>query len=130
MREKERKMAETLTEGTWRWAEMIEDLERAGLNGVLINPSSLSDDGCSIGGQTKDGIKFLTTWIKDCFLLISMTKKDQAIIDAFSKVVEYKPFAEYYSVKSGLYTVEWDKKNPKSRFKELQQKREKNLRRI
>ena len=122
-------MAETCTDDRWLWTDMVDDLRKAGLEEVDIDPSTISEDYHTVGGRTKDGIYFVVTWMKDRFLLVSMTKKSQAITDAFSKVVEYKPFAEYISVK-GLYTVEWDRTDPKGRFKKLQDKGEKNLKRI
>lgn len=124
-------MAETLSDhGVWRWADMAEDLRQAGLQGVIIDPLSLGENCHSIGGSTKEGEKFYVTWLKDHFMMLSMKKKNQSIINAFSKVLEYKPFAEYISAESGIYTIEWDKKDAKGRFKALQEKKEKNLKEI
>lgn len=128
-------MAETIQKACsggmakWHWYSVMEDLKtQGGLDGVVIDPLSVNAHGC--GGVTKDGTKFFITWVPDMFLLVSMTLEEQSLIDAFAKVVEYRPFCSYISKESGLLTFEWDKKDPNGRFAELQKTGEANLRRV
>ena len=122
-------MAETIKEGKWHWFNVMKDLDQlGGLAGVVVDPLTMTDHGC--GGQTKEGTKFYITWIPETFLLLSMTKDEQALIDAFAKVVEYRPFCRYVEKDNGLLTVEWDKKDPDGRFVDLQSKDKKDIKRI
>lgn len=117
-------MAETIQNGCggeakWHWYNVMKDLRvQGGLDGVVIDPLSVSAHGC--GGKTKKGTKFYITWMPDILLLVSMSQEEQELIDAFAKVVEYRPFCRYISKESGLLTFEWDKKNPNGRLAELQ----------
>jgi hypothetical protein len=112
----------------WHWFNVISDLERQeGLAGVIIDPFSVNAHGC--GGHTKEGTRFYITWVPDMFLLVSMSQEEQALVEAFAKVVEYRPFCRYIN-EHGLLTIEWDKKDPEGRFAELQGKGEKELQRI
>lgn len=126
-------MAETIKRGCdgrrkWHWFNIMTDLEKqGGLAGVIIDPLSVNTNGC--GGQTKEGTKFYITWVPDMFLLISMSQEEQALVEAFAKVVEYPPFCRYIN-EHGLLTIEWDKTNPERRFAELQRNGEKELQRI
>jgi len=122
-------MAETIecvpgSKPKWHWDNVMGDLEKqGGLQGVVIDPFSVGDHRC--GGKTEKDTKFHITWVKDTFLLVSVSQEEQALIDAFTKIVEYKPFCRYVSIKSGLLTFEWDKKDPESRFDAL--KNDKNV---
>lgn len=127
-------MAETIETKTgslpkWHWYNVMKDLqEQGGIAGVTIDPMSVSGYGC--GGETMAGTKFAITWVKDHFLLVSITQNEQALIDAFAKVVEYPPFCRYVSKESGMLTFEWDKDDPEGRFLHLQNAGENNLQRI
>jgi hypothetical protein len=61
-------------------------------------------------------------------LVVSMAGKEdidfKTLIDAFSTVVEYKPFCKYkFKADNKIFpTYEWDKINPKGRYEELQEK--------
>lgn len=120
---------ETLSDsGKWTWTNIMDDLkEQGGLPGVTINPLTMNPNGC--GGQTEQGTGFAITWIKDLFMLISLTKDEPELIEAFSKVLEYKPFCKYINCKN-LLTYEWDKKDPEGRFLKLQKNNEISLQRI
>jgi hypothetical protein len=108
----------------WHWYNVASDLNKAlGSESVSVDPFSVGPHGC--GGTYNGGNKWFTTWVKNTFLLVSMQRYDQQLVDAFSKVVEYKPFCKYVEPDSKLITVEWDKKDPKGRFAELQQEGEK-----
>jgi hypothetical protein len=117
-------MAETIQNGCdgqakWHWYNVMEDLKnQGGLDGVVINPLSVNAHGC--GGETKKGTQFYITWVFNVFLLVSMSQEEQELVDAFAKVVGYRPFCRYISKDSGLLTFEWDKKNPDGRFAKLQ----------
>jgi hypothetical protein len=113
-------MPETIRFARWHWYDVMSDLEeQGGLAGVIINPSLMDAHGC--GGETEKGTKFYITWQLDMFLLVSMDKEEQALIEAFAKVVGYRPFCHYIN-RYGLFTVEWDKKDPEGRFAEILKK--------
>ncbi|MGD0576987.1 MAG: hypothetical protein ABSA74_02865 [Candidatus Staskawiczbacteria bacterium] len=125
-------MAETIerhgSQPKWHWYNVIEDLKRCGLDGVVIDPLTVNEHGC--GGETKKGTRFYITWVPDAFLLLSMAQEEDALVEAFARVVEYRPFCRYKSKESGLLTFEWDKQSPEDRFAELQREGEKDLRRV
>jgi hypothetical protein len=103
----------------WHWYNVASDLNKAlGDESVSVDPFTVGPHGC--GGTYNEGNKWFITWVKDTFLLVSMQQYEQRLVDAFSKVVEYKPFCKYVEPDSKLITVEWDKKDPKGRFVELQ----------
>ena len=105
----------------WHWYNVQRDLvEQGGLNDkeLMINPFSVTEHGC--GGEYK-GNPFYITWVKDKFLLVTAKKYSQELIDAFAKVVEYKPFVRYKEPESGMITTEWDKVDPEGRYQELQE---------
>ena len=126
-------MAETIKDGCdkhakWHWYNVMEDLKvQGGLDGVVINPLTVNAHGC--GGETKNGTRFYITWVHNDFLLISMSQEEQELVDAFAKIVEYRPFCRYVN-ESGLLTFEWDKNDPKGRFLELQSTKETDLQAI
>jgi len=103
----------------WHWYNIMSDLDvQGGLPGVVIDPLSVEECGC--GGTTTAGTKFYITWVKDKFLLLSVSQQEQALVDAFAKVVGYQPFCRYISTKGGLLTIEWDKQDPTGRYSELE----------
>ena len=112
-------MAETLDlDGRWLWYHIMNDLAtKGGFGGVIIDPLSLVAHSC--GGETRSGTLFCITWMKDLFLMVSLNRPEQPLIDALADVVEYRPFCKYIS-EVGLLTFEWDKKDPEGRFAELQ----------
>jgi hypothetical protein len=121
-------MPETAYEGKWRWQDVMRDLEiQGGLKGVIIDPFTVEAHGC--GGITAAGTKFVITWIRDIFLLVSMTKEETELIDAFAKVVGYRPFCCYIE-KPGVITFEWDKKDPEGRFASLKKEGKNQLKKV
>lgn len=128
-------MAESIAPGCsdgqakWHWHSVMHDLaEQGGLEGVTIDPLSVTDHLC--GGTTRMGTKFAITWIHDTFLLLSMSQDEDALVEAFARVVEYRPFCRYICKESGLLTFEWDKQDPEGRFARLQQDRQPSLSRL
>lgn len=115
-------MAETVEVGCdgvrkWLWYNVQRDLQkRGGLGDVVIDPLSVGPHSC--GGRHGTNPFFLT-WIHEQFLLVTMEKFSQLLVDAFARVVEYRPFCRYVT-SEGLTTVEWDKENPTGRFATLQ----------
>jgi len=106
----------------WHWFNVKRDLvEQGGLESkeVMVDPLSVIPYGC--GGQHK-GNPFNITWIHDIFLLVTSRDYDQALVDAFAKVVGYEPLARYREPDSGLITTEWDKTDPEGRYQRLQEK--------
>lgn len=119
-------MAETIEDrgsgSKWHYYNVKKDLvEQGGLEDkdVMVDPLSVDAHGC--GGAHK-GNPFTITWLPDTFLLVTSRGYDPELIDAFSRVVEYKPFARYREPDSGLITTEWDKKDPNLRYQVLLKK--------
>lgn len=109
----------------WHWYNIMEDLKvQGGLEGVVIEPSTVSTFGC--GGYTQAGTRFGITWVHDRFMLLSLNQDEPELVKAFSKVLEYQPFCKYVNTK-GLLTYEWDRQDPVGRYKELEKKGEKDL---
>ena len=119
-------MAETTCEGEWRWFDIEDDLvQQGGLNKdeISINPLTIREHFCA--GEYRGDI-FTLTWVKDMFMLLSMTKFSAKLVTAFSAVVEYRPFACYEN--DDYTTVEWDKIDPEKRWGALSGER--NLHRL
>jgi len=111
-------MAETIRDGRWHWYDVDNDLRTQGeLDKVCIDPLSVNAHGC--GGVTKMGTNFYFSWILNTFLLLSMSVEELTLVDAFAKVVEYRPFCRYVD-DNGMLTFEWDKNDPSGRSVELQ----------
>ncbi len=124
-------MAETITvhhgSSQWNWSDVWHDLEtQGGLKEIIIDPLTMSANGCAGSFQKNP---FYLTWIKDVFMLLSMKVFSQQLVDAFSAVVEYQPFCRY-TEENDLITVEWDKKDPAKRFKELEVKGHRDFQRL
>lgn len=110
---------ETITDHGWTWANVYADLTTQGAldkDDLVIDPTMFCD--AHYGGGFYRGDIFTMTWVKDTFLLLSMTRFSQTLIDAFAAVVEYQPFVCYTS--SAYTTVEWDKADPDGRWERLQ----------
>lgn len=125
-------MAETIRSDNgiqkWHWFDVAHDLkEQGGLPNVVVDPLTVTAYGC--GGETKEGTKFYITWIHDVFLLLSVSQEQPALVEAFAKVVEYRPFCRYID-ENGLLTFEWDKKDLEGRFTELQKQGALELQRV
>jgi len=116
-------MAETIRTGCggqkgWLWADIMGDLRRqGGLAGVVIDPLSVQPGSC--GGETKKGTKFFISWAHNKYLFLTMTGEDLDLVEAFAKVLEYRPYCRY-SDEHGLVTFEWDKEDPDGHFAELE----------
>jgi len=112
-------MAETIIDGKWHWYQLPKDLEQqAGYKGIYVDPLSVGHVSC-VGGTDK-GNKFTLTWRPDRLMMISLLEDEQALIDAFATVVEYKPLCKYRYESTGLITYEWAKYDSKERFEKLQ----------
>jgi hypothetical protein len=111
-------MTESIEHGTWTWHAVMHDLEVQGeYPGVTVEPFSVSLNSCL--GTTPLGNRFATSWAKDSLLMISMKTDEPELIEAFAKVVEYRPFCSYID-QNGMITYEWDKIDPDGRLLELQ----------
>jgi hypothetical protein len=115
-------MAETMRVGCdgtekWHWWQIQTDLvEQGGLNehDTFIDPLSMKENASYGAYKNK---KFVFSWAKDKFFMLSTLEYSQILVDAFSKVLEYKPFCRYS--RDGIITVEWDKVDPQSRLNTL-----------
>lgn len=105
---------ETLTKGKWMWYDVMSDLKAKGCN-VVINPIMARRN--SLTG-VYDETYFAIAWAKDIFLLLTMTKHRRKLVDAFSDIVEYLPFA--MRVDGNRWTFEWSKADVESRWTALQ----------
>lgn len=115
-------MAETIEElgsgAKWHWYNVMSDLiQQGGLSDVVIDPLSVDAYGHGCGGQHGDN-RFFISWLHNQFLLVTMQRFSQQLLDAFVRVVEYQPFCRYY--RDGMVTIEWDKNDPNARFEDLQ----------
>jgi hypothetical protein len=108
---------ETIVKGEWSWHNVVKDLARqSGLRGVkIICPNSKG-----FVYETKEGVKFYIFWKKNDFLQVTMSEKSKAIIEAFAKIVGYRPFCRYINL-SRSTTFEWrrGKNNQNDRFRKL-----------
>lgn len=102
----------------WPWYNVESDLNKAlGDKSVSVDPSSVGPNGC--GGTYKGDNKWFKGWRKNEFLRVSMQQYEQRLVDAFSKVVGYRPFCKYIDPHSRTIEVEWVKNDPNGRFAEL-----------
>ncbi len=120
---------ETLNKrGIWTWAAIMADLEKqGGLKNVAIDPFSVRLNFCA--GQY-DGRLFTVSWVHQILLMVSMKPEcySPELIEAFTKVVEYRPCYKYLEKAGGkipMITVEWAKNDAEARFAELQEKEKK-----
>lgn len=117
-------MAETLIcdpngERAWYWYNIKKNLEeQGGLDGVIISPV-ITDGHCG-EGVTKEGVRFDFLWFNDAYMIVAMNQEDQNIIEAFAKVVEYRPFCRYIQ-ENGYFAFAWIKNNPDDVYALLQQ---------
>jgi hypothetical protein len=117
---------ETLNKyGIWTWAAIMMDLkEQGGLEEVYVDPFSVQPHFCA--GEYNRKV-FTVSWSFKRLLMVSMKVEEYApeLIEAFSKVVEYRPFCKYLEKAGGkipMVTVEWAKNDAEARFAELQEK--------
>lgn len=105
----------------WLWHSVQRDLEQqGGLEGdLMVNPFSVIPNGLS---GTYRGNLFCITWAKDKCLIVSSKECDHPeLVDAFTRVVEYKPFARYREPDIGELTTLWSKlETPDVSYAQLQ----------
>lgn len=89
----------------WPWYNVQDDLNKTNLVDVVIDPMSVTTNGNN--GVTGNGMKFSITWIHDTLLMVSFPVEDDALIKAFTTVLEYGPTYKYIHTESGLITFEW-----------------------
>jgi len=112
-------MAETVVNLTWYSHNMESDLEhQGGLDNVVIDKSNV-DEGSYVGRY--DGNRFYVRWAYKASLILSMKQFSQKLVDAFSKVLGYKPFCRYNC--DGSVIVEWDKIYPAAAFESLREEK-------
>lgn len=128
-------MAPTLKDGgVWYWYHVWHDLQTTGGlgRGIVIDPTT-TFEGQSGGGKF-NGHKFtFTRWPGEAFRLNMWGGFHQALVDAFTKVLEDSPFCRYLDQDSGggqVVTVEWNVVDPGKRFQELQARGQKEIVRL
>lgn len=120
-------MAETIEdvcnnvgETEWSGRNVQRDLvQQGGLRESDLVIKSVNNHG--VGGEY-NGNPFYTAWARNEFLLVTSERYDSELIDAFARVIGYKPFARYTEPGNKMITTEWDKINPDKRFEELKTK--------
>ena len=116
-------MTETIKQGCngvdkWHWYNISKDLvDQGGLSktDISINPLSVRPSFCA--GKFR-GHTFTLSWQHEALLMLSMTSFDIDLVNAFSVVVDYKPFVKYLSP-NGMITVEWHKIDPDGEFQKI-----------
>lgn len=104
----------------WPWYNVRQDLMTQGnLEGVQIDSLLCSRYGYD---GSFNGIAFAFTWAHNESLILSMERFSRPLVEAFSAVLGYKPFCRY--TKFEMVTVEWDKVNPKDRYRELEEEKQ------
>jgi len=112
----------------WHWYNVRNDLiEQGGLeeDSITINPLTVTDEGC---GGTHEDAKFYITWMHEVGLIVTSEKEDVQLVDAFSNVVGYKPFAKY--IDDNGTTFEWYKKDPDAMYQTLMKENKVGLTRL
>ena len=106
----------------WIPEEMEKDLGKTGLlDGFFYllykYPESWTDSTGLCGG----GNLMKITWVADKLLIVCMKTYHQRMIDAFSAVVEYKPFCQYQiEFEEEIWSVtEWSKERIQERIAEI-----------
>lgn len=102
----------------WHWYNVMSDLRTQGGVDAVIDPMTVRKAGC---GGTYDNSRFFISWVQDRFLLLTMTEYRPELVEAFAKVVGYRPFCRY--VRDELHTVEWERLSPATRLAELRKTR-------
>ncbi len=119
---------------TWLSKDVKDDLIKQGgleesvLQISLPNTSNNSSYLAVYNGSYM-GKRFSMRWIHNEFLSVFLEEPVPELVEAFSKVVGYEPFARYVCA-DGMYAVEWDKVNPDKRYEKLQGEERKGLERI
>jgi hypothetical protein len=112
-------MVETIIDGKWHWYSIATDLEsQGGLPGVVVYPTSVGPHSC--GGETREGVGFFITWVKDELLMLSMFPESVGLVEAFAKILEYRPFCKYINPNE-IITYEWDSIDPLRRITQLRE---------
>lgn len=102
----------------WHWYQIMCDLKEQGGISVTIDPASVKPARCR--GAFGE-IRFFISWVADRFLLLTMSEYSEELVEAFAKVLGYRPFCRYE--RDEAYTVEWDKHAPATRLAELRKTR-------
>ena len=117
-------MAETILIGCdgqtkWHWYSIKDDLvatHHVYSDLLNVNPFKTTAHGC---GGMYDGAGWHITWVKDKFLLLTMSRLIPELVRAFAAVVEYEPFIRY--TLNDNVTTEWDKTDPEKRLEAIKE---------
>lgn len=108
-------MAESLHEVDgrliWPWWAIMDDLQRAGLEGLNIDPFSVTPHDC--GGEWRE-VRFGFSWRIGQQVVLMMDRYEPAIVDALAAVVEYHPFCR--CLRKGAVSIIWAKKAPEAAY--------------
>lgn len=118
---------ETMKNGNWPVTAMKKDLEdQGGLVGIIIEGDHdiLPDE--YRGGLTPSGTMFVMCWSPGKYLWLVMIERDDALTEAFNKVLEYRMLCRYKD-EQGRVNVEWEKLDMQSRIQLLRQQQKMDL---
>ena len=107
---------ETMRNGNWPIANILNDLAIQGdLSGVTIKDThDLKPDEYRVG-ITPSGNIFVMCWNPGKYLRLIMNQNDEALVEAFFKVLEYRLLCRYKDEK-GQVNVEWEKEDMQRRI--------------
>ena len=106
------------------WVDIIENISGISDSEIFIQASTILPYGCTgyvENRHTKDGKDrniFFLRYIPKVFLIVSMLREEQSLINDFAEIVELQPFCRYVS-QDGLVVFEWTWLSPVRRFPEL-----------
>lgn len=99
-------MCETVTNVNgrvvWKHLNIADDLKVQGGIDVQINASTISAYGCE---GTWNEVEFAIAWVYREFLVVQMSIWSDALMDAFTRAVEYPPTFRY--LRNNIPVVEW-----------------------
>lgn len=118
----------------WIRPNVMKDLkEQAGLDIVSLKRVLMWPYGYR--GRTSSGTKFIFFWAYDAFFTLNMEKDDNVLVEAFAKVLGYRPICKYTVDDPArplepLVTYEWDKQDPAGLIVELERDNAQNLQKL
>jgi len=112
-----------------RWpAQNVENdlISQGGIDAHYLNVKNEGFHGyLEVHNGSHNGIGFSMRWEDKNFLVVKLEEDDFELIEAFSKVLEQKPFVRYDSLgaknsETRQVIYEWDSVNPNKRYGALQ----------
>jgi len=108
--------------GQLRWSDLAGALEAQGYPaGVIVDSSSANghNSGVRYSGHTLNDTLFCLAWFLNRSVILSMSQEEPELVEAFARVIGYRPFCRYIDSKKML-TFEFDGIDSEGRFEHLQ----------